>query len=568
MSIIFKNIRYVNFMRTGAAGNEITFNQHRTTLIAGKNGNGKSLMLDAIIFALFGKPYRNIVKNQLINSINAKNCLVELWFSIDGAEFLIRRGIKPNIFEIFKDSVLIDQEAATKDYQKFLEQQILKTNMKAFTQSIILGSASFTPFMKMKPGERREIIEDFLDIKVFGIMHSILKDEISNTKSDLTRLDNKFAVAKTQVDGQKNLVKILTEANDQSESIIRSKIEALERQIKGYKTRVINDELEISKLESKQFDMDILSDHIRLLNDKISSRKHHISVHSKTIDFLHNTEECPSCKQEIDDHHKIPVIDQITTQCLNLKMDIDKFTDELNEANRLYDEYTSRADKIAELYESVRDINRQISGANKNIQTFEDEISNSVTTDISTERLKLKNMASDIVSIIDEKTKLSDLRCLQDQAYDILKDTGVKTTIIREYLPIINKMINYYLSIGGLFIDFNLDESFTEVIKSRYRDEFTYNSFSEGEKKRIDVAILFAWRQVAKMKNSVNCNILFLDEILDGALDEDGIDSVFQIIEEESKHTNVFVISHNEHFKDKFSNVINIEKIGDFSVVQ
>lgn len=566
--IIFQKVRYVNFMKCGAAGNEIILNRYPSTLISAKNGSGKSAIMDAIVFALFGKPHRDITKLQLVNSINGKNCLVEIWFSIDTNEYLIRRGMRPNVFEIFKNNVLIDQDAATRDYQKFLEQHILKTNVKAFTQSVILGSASFTPFMQMRPNERREIIEDFLDIKIFGVMHSILKEEIFATKAMLSRLDNKLAVSKTQVDGQKNLIKKLTELNVQAESVIRSKILILEDSIKKCKTHILNNDLDISRLKYKQYGMEELMNSIHVLRDEISKNNHHLDTHTKTVDFLNNNQECPACKQDIEDHHKKPVVADITDKCKKLQDKIDKLVFEFDEANERYDAFLELDSKIQDLHDSTRELNKTINLSNKNIQSLENEISDMSSSDILTEKIKLKELANSVVKDIDEKTKLSDTRCLQDQAYDILKDSGVKTTIIKEYLPVINRMINQYLAIGGLFIDFNLDESFTEVIRSRYRDEFSYTSFSEGEKKRIDVAILFAWRQIAKMKNSVNCNILFLDEILDGALDEDGIDSVFQIIEEESKQSNVFIISHNEHFKDKFSNVINILKVGDFSVVQ
>lgn len=555
-------------MSTGAAGNEIKLNESSTTLISAGNGSGKSSIMDAIVFALFGKSHRDVNKNQLINSINGKNCLVELWFRVDSTNYLIKRGIKPNVFEIYNNGELIDQEAATRDYQKFLEQHILKTNIKAFTQSVILGAASFTPFMKMRAHERREVIEDFLDIKIFGVMHTILKEEIQTAKAAAIRFENKFTVAKTRVQGQKTLIEKLTALNAQAEAVLREKIATNDEEIENLRIDVKNYSDRVSTLELLQIGMNETLVEIRKKEKEMNSRKDRIRELKRSLDFFDANLECPSCKQGIEHEHKVPIVSKINDDCMAIQAEFDAIRSTYLELNARYEEMSILDAEISSVRDSIRSTSQRIGFIEKNNQKIEDEILNLGSSDAMEEKLKLKDMATEVVAIIDEKTKMAELRCLQDQAYDILRDGGVKTTIVREYLPIINTMINQYLSVMEFFVDFTLDENFNEVVRSRCRDEFTYNLFSEGEKKRIDIAILFAWRQIAKMKNSVNCNILFLDEILDGALDADGLDAVFKIIEEESKHSNVFVISHNDHFKDQFSTVVSIKKIGDFSVIQ
>lgn len=567
MSIIFDKVRWVNFLSTGNAGNTISLNSNCTTLIAAQNASGKSSILDAIIFALFGKPHRDVLKNQLINSINGKNCIVEIWFNIDADAYMVRRGIKPNVFEIFKNGVLINQDAATRDYQKFLEQNILKTNARAFTQSVILGAASFTPFMKMRTQERREIIEDFLDIKIFGTMHQILKEEIYATKSDVARVDSKFAISKTQVHGQKTLIAKLTAINDQASDAIKQKIEVHVAQKDAHKRAITQNNLLMSILQNNLKCMDEVMNRINDLRAKISTNNHKLSTCANEIRFFKDTDECPSCRQEIEDRHRNPIVKQMSESCLMIQNESERLTREFNVANIEYDKLLKVSAELRTLQDTNRDLNKIIRSIDATISALDGELSTNVTGDLFNEKLKLKEMATLVISMIDEKTKLSELRCLQDQAYDILKDGGVKTTIIREYLPVINRMINHYLGVMEFYAEFTLDENFNELVKSRCRDEFSYESFSEGEKKRIDIAILFAWRQVARLKNSVNANILFLDEILDGSLDADGMDAVFKIIEVESKLSNIFVISHNDHFKDKFENIVTLKKVGDFSVI-
>ena len=566
--INFQKIRYSNFLATGAAGNEVILNAHPSTLINAKNGSGKSTILDAIIFGLFGKPFRDITKNQLINSVNGKGTLVELWFSIGADTYLIRRGIKPNIFEIFKDSILIDQEAAIRDYQKFLETQILKTNIKAFTQSVILGSANFTPFMQMKPYERREVIEDFLDVKIFGVMNTILKEEIVATKAVYNTTESKFTIAKTQVDGQKKLITKLENINTQAEVAIREKIMVNSETIWTAKTAVDEHQNSIEELQSKQIGMTELMTEIQKLSDVIVEKKHYIKSHSKNLKFFEDNSTCPSCEQDIHETYKKPIIKRLANACLSIRDEIDQLHNEYLALTNEYDTKLAHDVEITNHNTKIRELRQTINSLVKINDGLETEILNLSSSDIMNEKIKLKEMATGVVEIIDEKTKLAEHRAMQDIAYDILKDSGVKTTIIKEYLPIINELINQYLGVMEFYVDFNLDESFSEVVRSRCRDEFTYSSFSEGEKKRLDIAILFAWRQIAKMKNSINCNILFLDEILDGSVDESGLDAVFQIIEEEAKTSNVFVISHNEKFKSKFDNIISITKRGDFSVIQ
>ena len=566
--INFQKIRYTNFLATGSAGNEVILNKAPSTLINAKNGSGKSTILDAIVFSLFGKPFRDITKNQLINSINGKNCLVELWFSIGADQYHIRRGIKPNIFEIYKGDTLIDQEAATRDYQKFLETQILKTNIKAFTQSAILGTANFTPFMKMRPFERREITEDFLDVKIFGVMNQILKQEIAATKTQLTKIEGECSVAKTKVDGQKKLIKKLEEINEQAEAAIRTKIELAESIIEETKIEVSDLEQWILEEQKKQVGMNELGERISEMSKRITELRLHMKGHKTSMAFFESNSSCPSCRQEISEQHKGGITKSIAKEYISHKDELDALIEESKKAGEEYEAMVALDPAINEAHSDIRKLRQTIKYQQDEIAKLEQEILDLSTTDLLNEKVKLKELAAAVVAVIDEKSKLSSARERQDAAYEILKDSGVKTTIIKEYLPIINELINKYLGVMEFYVDFNLDEEFNEVIRSRCRDEFTYASFSEGEKKRLDIAILFAWRQIAKMKNSVNCNILFLDEILESGLDEGGLDAVFQIIEEEAKQSNVFVISHADRFKDRFDTVVSIEKVGDFSVIQ
>ena len=567
--LIFKKITYKNFLSTGNIANVVELNKHTSTLITGKNGEGKSTILCALTFSLFGKPFRNVNKNQLINSINGKNCLVEVEFETNGRQYVVKRGIKPNLFEIWCDGEMINQDAALKDYQKVLEQQILKLNYKTFTQVVILGSATFVPFMQLPSTQRREVIEDILDIKVFSLMNSILKDKTVNVKEQIQTIENGIANQKTKIASQKKLIEVLETNRQTLISGIQSKIDSNNEQIGIAKEGItsINDNIiQIqSKAVSDKMESDIAS--ANKLKVRIATN---IDSCNHTVGFFNNNTTCPTCAQHIDEEHKVGVLadlnDKITSH--QAKLDsvntaLTKLTTQLEKANKYADQLRDYSIEISTLSNKIAILTSQNSDMMTEMQTTADDVVN-----LTEEKSKMKELAEYAIGLVTTKGELLDIRQLHDVASALLKDTGIKTAIIREYLPVMNKLINKYLSAMDFFVKFELDDSFQEVIKSRGRDAFTYDSFSEGEKRRLDLAILFTWRQIAKMKNSVNTNIMILDEILDGALDGAGIDYFLSIMNQFGEQTNIFVISHKvDQMVDRFDHVIRVEKKNDFSVI-
>jgi DNA repair exonuclease SbcCD ATPase subunit len=568
--IIFKTLEWKNFLSTGAAPNKLILNKSPSTLVVGRNGEGKSTMLDALTFALFGKPFRNINKPQLINSINGKGCVVEIQFDIGTNEYKIIRGMKPNIFEIWCNGTMVNQDAAAKDYQKVLEQQILRLNYKTFTQVVILGSASFVPFMQLPAWQRREVIEDILDIGIFSTMNTLLKERINETKDELKSIDAKITIAKSQVESQKKIIQSMT----------ASKVE----QINQIKQQIAHNEEEIAKNDKlweelsdkmnemmaagdngKQLKEDL--DNATIVRNRLISKKEQIE---ETLQFFESNTECPSCAQNIPHEHK----DSITA----------KFTEEynsnvenLNTLQVAYDLLIERQKKLDQLNKELLAMNVQCNGINTSNNTLNKlnkklneqiEATNQDTGNLDAEKTKLKEIADDALVLIEKKNELSSERNVQEVAALLLKDTGIKTAIIKEYLPVMNKLINGYLSAMDFYVHFELDEGFNEKIKSRFRDEFTYASFSEGEKMRIDLAILFTWRQIAKMKNSANTNLLILDEIFDSSLDNTGTDYFLSVMNALGDNSNIFVISHKgDQLFDKFHSVIKFEKKNDFSSI-
>ena len=567
--IIFKSVSWKNFLSTGNTANKVELNNHATTLIVGKNGEGKSTILDALTFSLFNKPFRDINKGQLVNSINQKNCLVEIEFDIGPVQYKVVRGMKPNIFEIYQNGNLINQDAASRDYQSVLEQQILKLNYKTFTQVVILGSASFIPFMQLPSGQRREVIEDILDIKVFSIMNNILKEKMAETKEDIGAIDTEIRIITEQAKAQKSLIDSLQNSKDQNVKVLRDKIEANINEItdKTHLVDLLNKDIEAlneqlsSKLEvDKQIDMCKTNMH-KIQQKMIQAEEH--------IEFFSSHETCPSCEQGIQHDHKNKIIGKITHD----KQELNNGMSTLNSA---YIKLSKDLEEKQNLLNQIQDknilVSTEINAMNMLIKMnnqLEKEINElSVQGDIDIEREKIKTLANEALEKNNAKMELVKQKNLQDIASVLLRDTGIKTTIIREYLPAMNKLINMYLSAMDFFVKFELDESFNEIIKSRFRDEFTYASFSEGEKMRIDLAILFTWRQIAKMKNSVNTNLLILDEIFDSSLDVAGTDYFLSVMDQLGENSNVFVISHKgDVLLDKFKNNIRFEKTNDFSTV-
>ena len=556
-----------NFLSTGNTPNKVELDGHSTTLIVGKNGEGKSTILDALTFSLFNKPFRDINKNQLVNSINQKNCVVEIEFDIGPIHYRVLRGIKPNIFEIYQNGTIINQDAAVKDYQKVLEQQILKLNYKTFTQVVILGSASFVPFMQLPVWQRREVIEDILDIKVFSTMNTILKEKIAENKEELSAVETEIRIITEQAKAQKSLIDSLQHSKDQNVKVLRDKIETNINEIND-KTQLVdllNKDVEILNTQlHEKAEVDKNIDMCKSNMNKLSQKLTQVDEH---IEFFTSNETCPSCEQGIQHEHKDKIIQKISRD----KKQITDNMDTLNSAyTKLSKDLQEKQDVLNQIQDKNISISTEINAMNmliKSNNALEKEISElSVQGDIDVEKDKIKLLANDALQKNEVKIDLMKEKQLQEIAGVLLKDTGIKTTIIREYLPAMNKLINMYLSAMDFFVKFELDESFNEKIKSRFRDEFTYASFSEGEKMRIDLAILFTWRQIAKMKNSVNTNLLLLDEIFDSSLDVAGTDYFLSVMDTLGENTNVFVISHKgDVLLDKFKNNIRFEKTNDFS---
>ena len=568
--IVFKKLSWKNFLSTGNQPNTVLLNKSTTTLIIGKNGEGKSTILDALCFALFGKPFRNINKNQMINSINGKNALVEIEFSIGQKEYKIIRGIKPNVFEIWLDGAMVNQDAASKDYQKILEQQILRLNYKTFTQVVILGSASFVPFMQLTNAQRREVIEDILDIKIFSTMNQLLKEKQNATKDEIVRVESELSLAKQRVESQNAIIKTLSTAKEESINAILGKITSNEETIRTTNLFVSNLSTEISELREKISTRDELDSDIekaKHLRSKLSSK---IEDCENNKVFFDENHVCPSCTQEITEDHKVKVLGEIHQRIAEDNKKVKELESALGKLQTQLQQITEVTVQIADKTIELSTHNSAITILNRQNAEMRTEIESSKTdtANINEEKQKLKQLAQEALANINRKNELDAEKELYDVSGILLRDTGIKTAIIREYLPVMNKLINQYLNQMDSYIHFELDESFNETIKSRFRDEFTYASFSEGEKMRIDLAILFTWRQIAKLKNSVNTNLLMLDEIFDSSLDVNGTDYFLNLMNTLGDHASVFVISHKgDQLFDKFRSVIKFEKRNDFSVI-
>ena len=536
----------------------------------GKNGEGKSTILDALTFALFNCPFRDVNKGQLVNSINQKNCVVELEFSIGPQEYKIIRGMKPNIFEIYLNDEIINQDAAVKDYQKVLEQQILKLNYKTFTQVVILGSASFVPFMQLPASQRREVIEDILDIRVFSVMNSILKERMIETKASIEEIETSLRIITEKAKAQQKIIDSLQNTKTESINKIRDDIQRNLNEISDKQQLVDLIQKDIEDLNGELFALDHVDKDVEMCKKNMHKLQEKMAHADETIEFFASNETCPSCEQGIEHNHKDKIVSKITRD----KQELNNGMSTLNSAyTKLSQDLNKKNDILKQIQDKNIMMSTEITAMNMLLrQNTNNETAIGLMTseqaDVTQEKETLKELAMTAVTINEQKLERIKEKNLQEIASVLLKDTGIKTTIIREYLPAMNKLINMYLSAMDFFVKFELDESFNEVIKSRFRDEFTYASFSEGEKMRIDLAILFTWRQIAKMKNSVNTNLLILDEIFDSSLDVAGTDYFLTVMDQMGEHANVFVISHKgDVILDKFKNNIRFEKHNDFSTI-
>ena len=566
--IKFKYVRCKNFLSTGNQPIEIQLDKNPTTLIIGENGAGKSTILDALCFGLFGKPFRMISKNQMVNSINNSSTIVEVEFSIGTVQYKVVRGIKPNKFEIYQNDKMMNLEANVRDYQKILEQQILKLNYGSFTQVVILGSASWAPFMQLKANKRREVVEEILDIKIFSTMNLILKQKIKTIMEDIRDIDHQYELVSSKIGMQETHIKGMKENKDkiiqQKQSVIKENESELLRRKSGEKElqdrnkELLNNMIGEDKVTEKR---DILKDIQFTLKDKHNRE-------TKMITFFEENDECPTCEQEISKEFKTKKIQQNQTSVNLLDEGLEKLSTEMSKVNTKLKEYKNVAKLIRENEVSIAQLNTSIKELEKFNVKLETEIEQYKKDCVEESDIeKLESLKLDIQKVEEQKTKLREDKVYHEAARSMLMDTGIKTKIIKQYLPIMNKLINKYLTSMEFYVNFTLDENFEETIKSRYRDEFTYASFSEGEKMRIDLALLFTWRAVAKMKNSTNTNLLILDEIFDSSLDGTGTDEFLKILNTLSGE-NVFVISHKQDvLVDKFRSTIKFEKIRNFSHV-
>ena len=568
--ILFKNVTYKNFLAAGNTPITIELNNHGSTLIIGQNGAGKSTIIEAIVFALFNKSFRKVNKNQLINSINEKDCTVEVEFSIGSVDWKIRRGMKPNIFEIYKNGNLLDQSSSASDQQKWFEQSVLKLNYKSFTQIVVLGSSTFVPFMQLPAASRREIIEDLLDIRIFSTMNVILKDRIKSSTEELKSLDTEISFLKEKALMQKSHIQSLEKTAKKSISQKEDKILELQSNVDTIQSKIssLYEQIETKTEKLKKYTG--IESEIKKLEKEINTHVNLISRTEKERDFFKDHDTCPKCTQTLSDDLKntqlsdsLKIIEQSNSTVQKYKKQLNKTTDLLAEQAKLNGD-------IADLNWSVKSNLNDIKSSNNLIKEITEEIKDlqEDNLNIDEEKEKLTAIANSGVKLQNNIVELKEERRNYDLISTLLKDGGIKSMIIKKYLPVMNQLINKYLQALDFYVNFTLDEEFNESIKSRYRDDFTYSSFSEGEKMRIDLALMFTWRSIAKLKNSANTNLLILDEVFDSSLDVSGTEDFLRIIRGIYEDTNIFVISHKgEILLDKFDRVLKFEKIKNFSRV-
>jgi DNA repair exonuclease SbcCD ATPase subunit len=566
--IIFKKLRWKNFLSTGNIFTELELNSNGNTLIVGENGAGKSTLLDALSFGLFGKPFRKINKPQLLNSITQKQLLVEIEFSINKNEYKIVRGMKPNVFEVYKDNKLLNQSAEMKDYQEVLENQIIKVNHKSFCQVVVLGSATFQPFMQLTAQQRREIIEDLLDLQIFTSMNSLLKDKvllntesINKSASDIKLIEEKITLIKEHlVEMQSNNEKIIEEKKQR----VKDTVEQVKKLTDEHKAALIVCE----KLQEQLKDEEAVSKKINKLGQLKHQIEANLGIINKEVNFFHKYDNCPTCKQQIDEQFKSETVETKQKEIENIQNGLEKLAIEYeNTNNKLNDLIIVHADINSKKLE-LNSIKTKINSLLEYRETLDEEINRIAKQSPIKEDNKIPDLEKQLKEIQTEYSKYLEEKNILSVASALLKDGGIKSKIVKQYVPIINKLINKYLSAMEFMCQFELDEQFNETIKSRYRDIFSYSSFSEGEKMRINLAILFAWRAIAKLRNSINTNLLIMDEVFDSSLDSNGTDEFLKIIKNLTSDTNTFIISHKtDQLYDKFEKVIKFEKHKSFSKI-
>ena len=565
--ILFETIRWKNFLSTGNHFSEIKFNQHASTLITGSNGSGKSTVLDALTFGLFGKPFRKINKSQLINSMNEKDTKVEVEFSISTTDWKVVRGIKPNIFEIHRDGKCLDQFANANDQQKWFEQNVLKMNYKSFTQIVILGSSTFVPFMQLTSSNRREVIEDLLDIKIFSSMNNIIKEKIRGIKEEVKVLTLKKESLNDKVSMQSKFMDEIASQGKDRINENKEKITTLFTESDGYVSANEQLENDVFDLTKQQEAVTGATEKLRKLGNLKGKISQKVSTITKEHKFFTENTVCPTCTQSIKEDFRINKIADAQTKAKELQSGYKELEEAIKNEEEREHQFTKLSKEITSLTHGISKNNTRISGCQRQIRDLESEIQRLTDqlADRNTEHEKLATFQESLRTTYDELSSRKDTINYNNFMYGLLKDGGVKTHIIKKYLPLINQQVNRYLQIMDFYTNFTLDEEFNETIQSPIHEDFSYASFSEGEKMRIDLALLFTWREVARMKNSVNTNLLILDEIFDSSLDEMGTEYFTKIIRFVIKDANVFVISHKTGMEDKFENHIKFEKVKGFS---
>jgi DNA repair exonuclease SbcCD ATPase subunit len=568
MHIHFKNIRYKNILSVGNQFVEINFTDVKTTLLSGSNGAGKSTMIEAIVFVLYGRSFRKINKPQLVNSVNQKDMLVEVEFSIGSSDYTIRRGIKPNIFEVLKDGVILNKDAASKDYQDYLEQSILKMTYKSFTQIVILGSATYVPFMDLPTGQRREIIEDLLDIQVFSTMNTLLKDRISSNKTLISDNNHSVDLLKMKITSAK-------EHNVEIRKLKLTEVDKLKLRISEHLTTVERDKVEIEGYETN------ITELATTIRDKSKQKTSHEKVKEliydldtkqktfeKEIDFYSVHDNCPTCKQGIEHEFKQAVVEEKTSRGVELGNGIVQLQNKKTALEQRLEEISVVEDDIQKLHTKASECRLSVKMTINQLNNIKEELQSAEKDVQEIDQSRIVEYAASLTDLEGVQTDLYEQRETLGVVATMLKDGGIKTSIVRTYIPIMNTLINQYLSGFELFVDFNLDENFNEVIKSRFRDTFSFGSFSEGEKMRINLSLLFSWRALSKLRNSVSTNLLILDEILDSGSDAQGVDSLLEILKKLNANDNIFVITHRgDAFTERFDRHLKFEKVKNFTQV-
>ena len=565
--ILFKTIKWKNFLSTGNQYTEVDFTKNKTNLIIGTNGAGKSTVLDALTFSLFGKPFRRINKPQLINSVNEKDCRVEVEFSIGNTEWKVVRGIKPAIFEIWRNDAALDQSAAALDQQKWLEQNVLKMNYKSFTQIVILGSSTFVPFMQLSAAHRREVIEDLLDIKIFSSMNTLIKEKIRSVKEEIKVFELKKESLLDKVKMQEEFIGELENRGNANINANKEKITNLDKEIGDYMEENTSNEDPLRALIREQDAITGYAEKLRKLGNLKGKISQKVSTITKEHKFFTENTVCPTCTQSIEDAFRINRINDAQNKAKELQSGYKELEEAIKEEEERERQYNSLTKEISKLTNGISQNNIKINGLRRQIRNLEKEIQ-VLTENLAnrnTEHEKLESFKDNLKTTYDELASKKDTINYYDFSYSLLKDGGVKSKIIKKYLPLINQQVNRYLQMMDFYINFTLDEEFNETVQSPIHEDFSYASFSEGEKMRIDLALLFTWREVARFKNSVNTNLLIMDEVFDSSLDGFGTEEFLKIIRYVIKDANIFVISHKTGLEDKFESVIKFEKVKGFS---